>query len=135
MRFIFPGLALWRTLPTWANVEKVIFLTPAATTNSLINLAVFDVAILSPSERVINRRLPVAFANSTDPLGTTTWLQLEALTGQQRYEVRVCWAATVSLKIQLNLHLSASISDFISSFFCAPLHILGSFNIMSVVSL
>lgn len=104
MRLIFICLGLlWSVLSTVANVEKTVFLTPAVPSTSHIDLGVLDLDVLSPSKRVIRRRLPAIFANSTYPLGTITWLLLEDLAGQQRYEVRVCWAATVCLKPFRNL--------------------------------
>jgi hypothetical protein len=105
MRLIFICLGLlWSVLSTVANVEKTVFLTPSAVpSTSHIDLGVLDLDVLSPSKRVIRRRLPAIFANSTYPLGTITWLLLEDLAGQQRYEVRVCWAATVCLKPFRNL--------------------------------
>lgn len=105
MRFFFVCLGLlWRTLPTWANVEKTVFVTPSVVSKTThIDLTALDFDVLSPNKKVIHRRLPATFPNSTNPLGTTTWLLLENLVGQRRYEVRVCWAATVSLKLFIGL--------------------------------
>lgn len=108
MRFLFVCLGLlWRPLPTWANVEKIIFLAPSVvSTKAYVNLTTLDLDVLSPSKKVIRRRLPASFANSTNPQGTTTWLLLEDLVGKQRYELRLCWAATVSLRPFMILLLS-----------------------------
>ena len=100
MQFFFVCLGLlWRVLPTWANVEKIIFLTPSVNPETAyLDLTTLNLDVLSPNKKTIRRHLPATFANSTNQVGTTTWLLLENLVGQQRYEVRICWAATVSLK-------------------------------------
>lgn len=101
--FVCLGL-LWRTLPTWANVEKTIFLAPSFMPIQInYDLAALNLDVLSPSKKALRRRLPASFANSTNPQGSTTWFLLENLVSQQRYEVRVCWTATVSQRPLIKL--------------------------------
>ncbi|KLU91548.1 hypothetical protein MAPG_10066 [Magnaporthiopsis poae ATCC 64411] len=81
-----------------ANVEKTIFLGPQ-TINVPQQGPTFDnlhLDVLSPAaDLAIRTRLQAEFPNSTSgSRGKATWLLLDDLTPGQRYEVRVCWAAT-----------------------------------------
>lgn len=89
---------LWSTLPVLANVEKTIFVAPAsvAIPHHRPNLDDLHLVALSPLIRSIRYQVPVIFPTSTLPEGAEIWLLLEGLNELQRYEVRVCWAATVS---------------------------------------
>lgn len=82
-----------------ANVEKTIFLGPE-TINVPQQNPTFDnlhLDVLSPAaDLAIRTHLQAEFPNSTSgSRGKATWLLLDDLTPGQRYEVRVCWAATV----------------------------------------
>lgn len=81
------------------NVEKTIFLAPEAIQISRQhpNLEDLHLETLSPSRPELRRQLPAAFPKPTSPKGTEAWFILNRLTQHHRYEVRVCWAATVSL--------------------------------------
>ncbi|OHE92612.1 hypothetical protein CORC01_12058 [Colletotrichum orchidophilum] len=79
-----------------ANTEKVIFLGPEtvnvpATPPTLDDLRL---DVLTPDEWSKRVELQASFPTPDSPLGTTTWLLLNILTQGQRYELRVCWAAT-----------------------------------------
>ena len=54
---------------------------------------------LSPSNWRLHTDLAAAFPGPDTPLGTEAWFLLEGLTQHQRYEVRICWAATVRFPI------------------------------------
>lgn len=114
MQFFLVCLGLlWRTIPAWGNVEKTIFLAPSLVpTKAHYSLAALNLDVLSPSKKAIRRRLPASFANLTNPQGSTTWFLLENLVSQQRYEVRVCWAATVSPGSIVDLIIVFGIGNF-----------------------
>ena len=81
------------------NVEKTIFLAPEAIQipQQHPNLGDLNLQLLSPSNSELRRQLPAAFPTPANPKGTAAWFLLEKLTPHQRYEVRICWAATVSV--------------------------------------
>jgi hypothetical protein len=79
-----------------ANVEKTIFVAPPATElpqdASIDNLLLTRLSEQYPSVRtVMNASFPTP--NSTK--GTETWILLDGLRPRRRYEVRICWLATV----------------------------------------
>lgn len=80
-----------------ANVEKTIFLGPPATTIPSEEPDLDDLGLerLSPTNPVVRTQLNVSFPTTDAPDGTDSWFFLEDLTPGQRYEVRVCWLATV----------------------------------------
>lgn len=91
-----------------ANVEKTIFLGPAPVNippqsqSSSPSLADLRLDVLTPDDDDKNNNnwslrahLPVRFPSDDAPRGQETWLLLDALTEGRRYEVRVCWLATV----------------------------------------
>lgn len=81
-----------------ANVEKVIFVAPSAepfpTDASIDNLLLLT---LSEDSNSIRTYLNATFPTEDAPKGTETWMLLEGLIPGRRYEVRVCWLATVWL--------------------------------------
>ena len=91
------------------NVEKTIFLAPEVIQipQQHPNLEDLPLEALSPSRPVLRRQLPAAFPNPGSPKGIEAWFLLDRLTQHQRYEVRICWAATVSL-LTLIPHPSSS---------------------------
>ena len=91
-----------RILSVLANVEKTIFLGPKAIhiPKAHPNLDDLHLDILTQSDWTLRRQLVATFPNSTHPTGTETWVLLDGLEQDQRYEVRVCWAATVSCTCQ-----------------------------------
>ena len=79
-----------------ANTEKVIFSAPPTETLSeLYDLKEEAFKTITPSDPVLRVSLPVAFPTIDRPKGLDSWYRLEGLEEDQRYEVRVCWAATV----------------------------------------
>ncbi len=91
---------IWCT-PVLGNVEKTIFLGPEPVEihnpQQQPNIDSLRLEVLSPLNATLRRQLPAAFPNLTSPKGTETWFLLDRLRQQQRYEVRICWAATVRL--------------------------------------
>lgn len=80
-----------------ANVEKTIFLAPAPATVPSNEPDVDDLGLerLSPQRPVVRTHLNASFPTAAAPDDTDSWFFLENLNPGQRYEVRVCWLATV----------------------------------------
>ena len=85
-----------------ANVEKVIFVAPPAepfpADASIDNLLL---ATLTECEPSIRTHLNASFPAEDAPKGNETWMLLEGLTPGRRYEVRICWLATVGFTSHL----------------------------------
>lgn len=96
--FIWALLALCATIAQ-ANVEKTIFLAPTGTTVPSGEPDIDDLGLerLSPESPVVRTRLNATFPSNDAPEGTDSWFFLENLIPGQRYEVRICWLATVCL--------------------------------------
>lgn len=81
-----------------ANVEKVIFVAPEAQSlpqdASIDNLLLSSLSETTPSIRTY---LNASFPTEDAPKGTETWMLLEELVPGRRYEVRICWLATVRI--------------------------------------
>lgn len=79
-----------------ANTEKVIFTAPPRDTLSeLYDIGEEAFRTLTPSKPTLRASLPVAFPTTDRPNGLDSWYRLEDVEEDRRYEVRVCWAATV----------------------------------------
>lgn len=83
----------------FANVEKVIFTAPPATV--VPQDAAIDSLLMIP----LNHEFPSArtyfnasFLTTDGQDGEVSWLLLDNLNPGQRYEVRVCWLATVGFE-------------------------------------
>lgn len=81
-----------------ANVEKTIFLGPSAVTlpDFRPNLDDLNLQTLSSLDSVLSTQLAVQFPSKAEPHGLATWYLLSGLEEGRRYEVRICWPATVS---------------------------------------
>lgn len=81
-----------------ANTEKAIILAPNNINipSTHPNLDDLQVDTLTPDKWAIRTYLQAQFPTDSAKYGKPTWLVLDQLTEGQRYEVRVCWAATVS---------------------------------------
>ncbi|THW05652.1 hypothetical protein D6D26_02028, partial [Aureobasidium pullulans] len=82
--------------PAIANVEKTIFTAPESITfgDARPNLLDLHLVSLSPKKLAIRTALPVVFPTEEYPRGLSSWYLLGGLRPGQRYEVRICWAAT-----------------------------------------
>lgn len=82
---------------TSANTEKVIFVAPALTRlpDTKPGTELLDVQSVVHDSR-LRTSLDVAFESEDQPQGIDHWYLLRHLNAKQRYELRVCWAATVS---------------------------------------
>lgn len=81
-----------------ANVEKTIFIAPSALTIPLDHPTFENLQLqtLSPENSTIRTQLRSEFPSDTYPRGPASWFLLSDLTEGQRYEVRICWPATVT---------------------------------------
>lgn len=86
-------------VPAIANVEKAIFTAPNNTNfgDARPNLIDLRLDILSPERLSVRTLLPVIFPTEKHTRGLSSWYILDSLRPGQRYEVRICWAATVSI--------------------------------------
>ena len=80
------------------NVEKIIFKGPAPLSipsegPTLENLQLLTI---NPTNATLRTPIQPMWANEEFPKGTTSWFIMHNLTEGQRYELRLCWAATVS---------------------------------------
>lgn len=80
-----------------ANTEKAIFLGPKTVNIPSTHPSLEDLRIptLTPSNWALRTHLEAQFPTDAAKFGKSTWLVLDKLTEGQRYEARLCWAATV----------------------------------------
>lgn len=90
MAITFAGMVL-------ANVEKTIFIAPESIPIPAHQPSLDDLGLerLSPALPSIRTHMNVSFPSEFAPEGVESWILLEDLNPGQRYEVRVCWLATV----------------------------------------
>lgn len=105
-----------------ANTEKAIFLGPQTVNipSAKPNLDDLYIDILTPSNWSIRTHIEAEFPSESNQAGKSTWLLLDNLTEGQRYELRVCWAATQPTAFVINTYeLPAVFEDpeLISSLF------------------
>ena len=82
-----------------ANTEKVIFLAPSPfqVPTAPPTIDELHLETLTPQRSSLRTHLHAQFPTDSAKYGVATWVLLDQLKEGQRYEVRVCWAATVSL--------------------------------------
>jgi hypothetical protein len=82
----------------YANTEKVIFIAPEAIlpSDTISNLDISRIAALAPGTgSKLRTSLPVLLPSAESKRGSDSWYILYNLTENQRYELRICWAAIV----------------------------------------
>jgi len=86
-----------------ANVEKTIFLGPSAVTLPDVRPSLDDLHLrsLSSLESILPTQLAVQFPSKKEPHGLESWYLLNNLEEGRRYEVRICWPATVSSALEM----------------------------------
>lgn len=89
-------LLLWAVC-SFANVEKIIFLGPEsiATPTQHPNLDDLHLDRISPEHSSLRTRLAAEFPDDNAPMGKASWALVEGLGPGRRYEIRICWVATV----------------------------------------
>jgi hypothetical protein len=95
-----------------ANVEKAIFLGPAAVTLSDVRPSLDELRLhtLSHAQTILPTQLPVLFPSKAAPHGPESWYLLQHLEAGRRYEVRICWPATVSACLLRRRHLLGQVT-------------------------
>jgi len=83
--------------PASANTEKTIFVAPDSINLGDARPSLLDLRLdtFGPANLALRAALPVVFPSESSPRGLNSWYLLQDLTQGQRYEVRVCWSATV----------------------------------------
>lgn len=104
-------------LPALGNVEKTIFLAPPSISipsgHPNLKDLYLDVLFAPLSWLSLRRQVPASFPTPNDPRGNETWLLLEGLEEGRRYEVRICWVATVRALV---IHLRSKQSGWTRCF-------------------
>lgn len=82
-----------------ANVEKTIFLGPEPVNipDQQPSLSSLNINTLTPEGWSLRTHLEAIFPTAEFERGRSSWFILDNLTEGQRYEVRICWLATVSV--------------------------------------
>ena len=88
--------------PAFANVEKTVFIAPPSihVPTDHPNLDDLQLDVFSPLQSSLRLHLDAAFPSKESPKGVESWYLLDKLNQGQRYEVRICWAATVSQTVR-----------------------------------
>ncbi|KUI73776.1 hypothetical protein VM1G_11932 [Cytospora mali] len=91
---LFMGMGI---SPASANVEKTIFLGPEPVNipQQHPTLSDLNIDLLTPETWSLRTHLEAIFPTAESEKGKSTWLILDNLTESQRYEVRICWLATI----------------------------------------
>lgn len=81
-----------------ANTEKVIFVAPnlVKLPDARPGLDFLQLPLLTHDRPSLETSVAVAFPSTERPHGLDHWYLLRDLDPKQRYELRVCWTATVS---------------------------------------
>ncbi|TQS38746.1 hypothetical protein Golomagni_00743 [Golovinomyces magnicellulatus] len=90
-----------------ANTEKVLITGPKLDKISLLeslSLDYFQFRTLSPEYGALRTYLPAEFPTCSSIHGRESWVLLHELTEGQRYEVRICWAATQPTSFRLETY-------------------------------
>ena len=97
MKLLFIYVPVLLATSVYANVEKTIFLGPPTASEPIEQLDMYDLKLdrVSPSQPCLRTKLNVSFANEDAPKGVESWVFLKGLDEGIRYEVRICWLATV----------------------------------------
>ena len=80
-----------------ANVEKTIFLGPERLSlpHEILSSEHLRLHVLNHSQTILPTQLPVQFPTKQALRGLEYWYLLQPLEPGKRYEVRICWPATV----------------------------------------
>lgn len=101
-----------------ANTEKVIFLGPSSLQVPVEHPTLEDLKLeaLSPHHWSLRTHIRAEFPTNSSKYGQSSWYLLHGLEEGKRYEVRICWAATVSTRsAAFNSGLFHAATNFFSS--------------------
>ncbi|TAQ88606.1 hypothetical protein B7494_g3042 [Chlorociboria aeruginascens] len=104
LRLVF--LLLLQIHAAAANTEKVIFLGPSTLQVPLEHPTLQDLQLeaLSPTHWSLRTHIHAEFPTNTSEYGQSSWVLLHNLQERQRYEVRICWAATQPTSFRLETY-------------------------------
>jgi len=90
-------LLLLQILAVLANTEKVIFIGPSSLKIPTEHPTLEDLQLntLSPQHWSLRTLVQAEFPTNSSKYGQSSWYLLHRLQEGQRYEVRICWPATV----------------------------------------
>ncbi|RAL62847.1 hypothetical protein DID88_004689 [Monilinia fructigena] len=96
-----------------ANTEKVIFLGPGTLNVPMEHPTLEDLHLeaLSPQHHSLRTHIQAEFPTEDSEYGQSTWYLLHRLKEGQRYEVRICWAATEPTSFRLNTYDIATVFE------------------------
>ncbi|KAI9726389.1 MAG: hypothetical protein M1834_009052 [Cirrosporium novae-zelandiae] len=97
----------------WANVEKAIFLGPSSLhiPTQRPNLYELYLQNISPAHHSLRTYLSADFPDPGASKGKESWFLLKDLTEGQRYEIRICWAATQPTQFWIYLHTLSEVFE------------------------
>jgi hypothetical protein len=97
MEFILLVLLLLQARVVLSNTEKTIFLGPSQLQVPIEHPTLEDLRLeaLSPQDWSLRTHIQAEFPSNSSKYGQASWYLLYGLREDQRYEVRICWAATV----------------------------------------
>ncbi|KAI9158359.1 hypothetical protein HJFPF1_06353 [Paramyrothecium foliicola] len=89
-----------------ANTDKLIFLGPEPVNIPLTkpSLPELNLHALTPENSAVRTNISRIFPSAAEPLGESAWVLLDNLTYGQRYEFRVCWAASEPTSFTLDVY-------------------------------
>ncbi|KAH6717737.1 hypothetical protein DL95DRAFT_459426 [Leptodontidium sp. 2 PMI_412] len=101
---LFSSLLLLQACHVFANTEKVIFLGPSNLQVPAAHPTLDDLHLesISPKHWSLRTHVEAEFPSNASEYGQTSWYLLERLQEGQRYEVRICWAATQPTSFRLD---------------------------------
>ncbi|KAG5913764.1 hypothetical protein E4U42_000886 [Claviceps africana] len=99
-----------------ANVEKIIFTgPPASTLPSAITartISSLNIHTLTHDVPSIHTELKRIFASTQSGLhGKSSWVSVQNLTENQRYEMRVCWSALEPTRFDIKIHTLDAVAE------------------------
>jgi hypothetical protein len=96
-------LLLMQAYTVLCNTEKTIFLAPNQVQIPVEHPTLEDLQLdaLSPEHWSLRTYIRAEFPTDSSRRGQASWYLLHGLQEGQRYEVRICWAATVRLILGL----------------------------------
>jgi hypothetical protein len=101
MMFCYILLLFLQIYAVFANTEKVIFLGPASFQVPVEHPTLEDLRLetLSPQSWSLRTFIEAEFPTNSSKYGKSSWYLLQKLSEGRKYEVRICWAATVRVNI------------------------------------
>ncbi|KAG4419924.1 hypothetical protein IFR04_006961 [Cadophora malorum] len=101
---LFTSLLLLQACCVFANTEKVIFIGPSSLQVPAAHPTLEDLQLesISPKHWALRTHVQAEFPTNSSRYGQTSWYLLDKLQEGQRYEVRICWAATQPTSFRLD---------------------------------